>query len=456
MPKIYRALWQNVLFPLQNAVRGRQAIARYRFLNRSQWWSREQIEEFQWKECQRLLEVALTRVPYYRRKLPGVAAQDIRNWEDFRKLPILTRGDVEEHREDLRDQDLPQNGYHLHATGGSSGRPVRFYRTAESYDWRVAAKRRTYSWCGCEYGDRLLFLWGAPVGKPRRLAVWKQDTMDRLNRNQSIPTFAQSEAVWREVHLKLQRWRPEYLGGYVSSLMNFGRFAEAEGLRLPPLRAIVAAAEPLEEAQRMFLAATYGAPVFNTYGSREFMSIGGECDRHRGFHVAAENLVVETAGAGGEPSDILITDLHNHGTVFLRYAIGDYGVVSSKACPCGRGLPVLESVLGRTADTITLPGGRTISGIFFRHVLKDIPELVEFQVTQPRPDHVVVSAVLASPLSEQSRALFDSEMRRILQANSFELRPTESVTLSQSGKKRTIIPYAQTDTPQQLPGKVES
>ena len=444
MPKIYRAIWQEGLLPLGNAVRGRRAVERYRFLNQSQWLSREQILEFQWQECQKLLEVAFTRVPYYRRKLPGVAAGDIRGWKDFQMLPVLTRADVEEHREELRAQDLPRGSYHLHATGGSSGRPVRFYRTPESYDWRTAATRRTYSWSGYECGDRILFLWGAPVGKPRRLAVWKQHIMDTLNRYRAIPTFAQTEAVWRKVHAELESWRPEYLGGYVSSLMNFARFADAEGLRLPPVRAILTAAEPLAEPQRDFLGKVYGAPVFNTYGSREFMSVGGECERHCGLHVAAENLVVETAANGTpEASEILVTDLHNHGTVFLRYGTGDYGVMSAANCPCGRGLPRIASVAGRTADTLTLAGGRVVSGLYFFHLLKELPEVVEFQVTQPRRDQVVVSAVLSDPLSDRSRYLFDSEMRRILQETSFELRPTDALIRGPSGKKQTIIPYDQ-------------
>src|SRR6185369_5170593 len=144
-----------------------------RFLEKSQWRSPEQIREFQWTALRKLLAHAFGSVPYYRQKYTdaGVQLEDVRSWDDFRRLPPLTREEIRDHREELcstkyKGRLLP------HATGGSSGVPTRFYRTYESYDWRTAAKDRVYTWSGWRLGERSIYLWGAPVGPVPRVQTW--------------------------------------------------------------------------------------------------------------------------------------------------------------------------------------------------------------------------------------------------------------------------------------------
>src|SRR5436305_75 len=80
------------------------------------------------------------------------------------------------------------------------------------------------------------------------------------------------------------------------------------------------------------------------------------------------------------PSEILVTDLHNYGMPFIRYRIGDLGVLRTTGrCACGRGLPKLHSIEGRTLDILRTRNGRVVPGELFPHVMKDIPEIEEFQ-----------------------------------------------------------------------------
>src|SRR5262249_51196794 len=152
--------------------------------------------------------------------------------------------------------------------------------------------------------------------------------------------------------------------------------------------------------------AAYGAPLFNTYGSREFMSIAAECPEHRGLHVHAENLVLETQQAAEYgPSAFQVTDLHNYAMPFVRYEIGDMGLLSSRVCPCGRGLPLVENIEGRLLDALRTRDGRVIPGEWFPHVMKDIPEVREFQVEQKSLEDICVYTVLSRPLSQASRNL---------------------------------------------------
>lgn len=440
----YGRLYDSVLLPLASVARRRQYHRLRGFLERSQWWSAERLREFQWTELRKLLQVAFHSVPHYQRRYAAVGArfEDIRSWDDFRRLPVLTREEVNRCREELypvnfRGPRLP------HATGGSSGEPVRFYRTWESYDWRLAATHRAYSWSGCRPGERSLYLWAAPLPVSSRWSTWKSRCHAWLERRLVIPTWLQHEALWGEARRRALRFRPRYLVGYVSSLLGFARFLAARNEHIPGLHAVIAAAEALNPAVRSFLERALHAPVFETYGSREFMSIGAECEFHSGLHLNVENLVVETAASDADaPGQILVTDLHNLGTVFIRYALGDWGRLSARPCPCGRGLPLLASVAGRIADLIELPGRRTVSGLFFVHLLKELPEVLQYQVRQEAPDRLTLLLVLARELDPSSRALLESELRKVLGETPYEIRIVARIPPGPGGKHQPVVGLA--------------
>lgn len=433
----------NAYLKTRDALTGRAFTRNRDLLETSQWKSRDEVLAFQWKELEKLLDIAFKQIPFYQRKYAEAGAQrsDIRTIADFRKLPILSRDELVKNLADLSPQKPLGTQLHLHATGGSTGTPVRFYRSLESFDWRSACTKRAYGWSGLRLGDPTLHLWGSPAGKVPTKNQLKMK-LDQLLRNELIiPTFSQNEELWRHVYAEWNRYRPTHIIGYVSSLARFARFIDSAGL--PPLhqvQGILAAAEPLEPNIRNYVESVLKAPVFNTYGSREFMSIGAECEKRNGMHVHVENLVVETAKEPQDgPSEILITDLHNLGTIFIRYAIGDLGIVSDRRCDCGRGLPLLDSVQGRTFDVLRFADGRTVPGIYFRHILKEIPEILEYQVRQDSLEKITILAVVSRPISEKSRAFLDDELRKVLGSTQIAVEPVTEILKTRSGKNKTVV-----------------
>ena len=438
----YARLLESVLLPAHDRVRGRRYVERRRLLARSQWWSAERVREFQWQELKNLLAYAFTSVPYLRQKYrsAGIALEDVRSWDDFGRLPTLTRAEVNAHGRDLCS--AAYDGKLLpHSTGGSTGVPTRFFRTYESYDWRLAAKDRAYSWSGWHLGQRALYLWGAPIGSVSRRQAWKLRAHEMVQRQLVINTFSQSVELWQNVYARARVFRPVLVVGYVSSLEAFASYLARTGQVMPGPVSAIAAAEPLFDRARRQIEAGLGVPVFNTYGSREFMSIAAECECRDGLHVQAENLVVETKDqSGARPSEILVTDLHNYGTCFIRYEIGDLGSIADTPCRCGRGLPRLAVVEGRLLDALRTADGRTVPGEFFPHLLKEIPECAEYQVAQQSIGRIVISAVLRAPLSEASRSLLRSEIVRVFgSGTTCEVRPVDQVPRLQSGKRRVTV-----------------
>ncbi len=439
---MYTRLLESVLLPAYDRARGRQYMERRTFLERSQWWSAERVRQFQWTELKRLLTHVFASVPYlgHKYRAAGIALEDLQDWTDFRRLPPLTRAEVNAHGPDLcstayKGRLLP------HATGGSTGVPTRFFRTYESYDWRTAAKDRAYSWTGWRMGEPALYLWGAPVGSPPWRQALKTRAYEAVQRQLIVNTFSQSDELWNDVYLRALKFRPVLVVGYVSSLEAFAAHLRRTKQTIPGVKCAIAAAEPLFEDARRRIEQGLGVPLANTYGSREFMSVAAECECRDGLHIHAENLVVETRHQNGDaPSEILITDLHNYGMPFVRYETGDMGRLADAPCRCGRGLPRLEAVEGRLLDALRTADGRTVPGEFFPHLLKDIPEVAHYRVEQTRIDRLVISAVLSRPLSERSERLLRGEVGKIFgSGTACELQPVPRIPRLSSGKRRITV-----------------
>ena len=438
----YSRLLESVLLPAYDRVRGRRYVDRRTFLERSQWWSEERLREFQWSELKKLLAHAFTSVPYLTEKYrkAGIALADLRSWDDFRRLPPLTRAEVNAHGPELcstayKGKLLP------HATGGSTGVPTRFFRTYESYDWRQAAKDRAYSWAGWRPGAPAMHLWGAPVGWVPRRQAWKTRAHQAVQRQLIINTLSQSDALWSDVCSRALKFRPVLIVGYVSSLEAFASYLQRTKRTIPGITSAIAAAEPLFERTRQRIEDALGVPLSNTYGSREFMSIAGECECRDGLHIHAENLVVEMRDPDADtPSEILVTDLHNYGMPFVRYETGDLGTMTDTPCRCGRGLPRLKAIEGRVLDAMRTADGRTVPGEFFPILLLEIPEVAQYRVRQERIDRIVISAVLKGPVSESSATLLRREIQRVFGSTTVcTLLGVSHIPPLSSGKRRITV-----------------
>ena len=443
---IYSRVLERHLIPAYYNLRGRSYSKTRDLMERSQWWSADQTQEFQWRELHRLLEHAFHSVPYYRNKYASVGIElgDIKTREDFAQLPVLTRDELNAHRGELCSE-APAGRLIPHATGGSSGIPTRFFITAESYDRRCAATARAYSWSGCRIGEPSLYLWGAPVGRVSRFQKTKLDAYRFLRRERMIATFQQTPELWETTFKTALRFRPRYIVGYVSSLEQLARLLLARDLRIPGIKAVIAGAEPVSQASRDLVIEAFHAPLYDTYGSREFMSIAAECEEHHGLHIHAENLLVETeASADGGASELLVTDLHNYGMPFIRYRIGDLGTMADSPCPCGRGLPMIRRIEGRVLEVLRTRDGRAVSPILWRHVLKDVPEVKEFQIQQVSLDEIILSLVLARPLAHQSEILLRHEMAKIFSPSTrLTIKGVEAIPKLPSGKRRLSVGIGQ-------------
>ena len=444
----YAFFYQRVLSPLHEGVLKRRKTLAYRtLLEASQWWPPERLRAFQRDELRTLLAHAARSVPFWqaRFKACGMTDRDIEQDESLWKLPVITKQEIRAHAEEMVSTQFSGKTWSK-ATGGSTGIPLQFEYTPESYAWRMATTKRGYGWAGCDDGLKQAYLWGGAVG---RVPLWKrlkEQLHHHLERKRYFNCFDFDEERMTQYLRMLNRYQPEVIVGYTNPLYHFAEFvSRVGGIHFSP-KAVITGAEALHAFQRDLMRRVFGCPVFNTYGSREFMLIASECEAHRGLHVSAENLLVEILRDDGSPAKpgemgrVVVTDLHNYGMPFIRYELGDLGVVSDAPCPCGRGLPLLAEVVGRSLDMIKAPDGRLVPGEFFPHLLKEFRGVRQFQVVQDRVDRLTVRLVTDGSFEEGQLETIRREVHKTVGGSlQVEFAFVDQIPLTATGKFRVTV-----------------
>lgn len=360
------------------------------FLERSQWWPRARLEELQMQKLSGLLEHAYAKVPFYRHRFDeaGVRPSSIQSPADLRCLPILTKQDIQEHREELLTGGADRKQLIENHTGGSTGSPLTFYQDPSFAAWSDADKLRNYRMAGYELGQRWAFLWGSDYDAGTHKGQYGRFKDWLVYNTLWINTFDLTLDTLRQAAVQLSHWKPEILVAYVSSAVLLARLVQEGGVPEIRFRAIQTSAEVLTPEARQLLQETFGCPAFDRYGCREVGNIAHECDAHQGLHILAENNLVEFMDSEGHPAPpgqlgrMVVTNLNNYAMPLIRYETGDWGVYSDQPCRCDRGLPVLKTVVGRTSDIITSPSGKLLHGEFFTHLFYKISGIYQFRVVQ--------------------------------------------------------------------------
>ena len=444
---MYKYLFQNILYPLyETGLRRRNTLIYRDAMLENQWKSSDELKDLQWQELVKLLYHAYEHSPYYQDlfKTLQVHPADIRTYQDFQKLPVCSREDVVAHKERMIAQNYRTRVIHK-STGGSTGVPVQFALDRDSYEWRTAATQRGYQWAGCEAGQHTLYMWGVDIGSPGVLKRLKTDFYHKFFNRKMFNCFEFTEQEMSRCLNYINTRRPSGIVAFTTTIYNFAKYVDENGLKCNPVNAVITGAEKLYDHQREFIETTLQTTVFNTYGCREFMLIAAECEKHEGLHVSVDNLFVEVLDDGkpatpGDSGEIIITDLHNYGMPFIRYRNGDVVKQSDRLCSCGRGLPLIEDVDGRRMDEIVAVNGKVLSGGFFPHLMKEFPEVGKYQVIQKAQDQLILKIVKKSDLTSEQLDFCQEEIRKVTGVEMrIDFQFVDEIPLTTSGKYRVTI-----------------
>lgn len=430
-------------------VRGYHRWSIRRRVETNQRLSRDELARLNESEFLRHVHRSIARFPFYAERVKAHRGSLPKPGEAVRpaELPVWTRHDQ---RAFFAQQDHPGDSMFAHQTSGSTSLPIRFHITRESWEWRNAIVDRAYAFAQAEEGRKSLYVWAAEQKKPSLKQRVKHGVHMALQRRAVFDAFQQFGDAEREACIRLiNTFRPHAIVGYTGQLVDVARYARDHGGLLTwRAKTLVNAAEGLQAGQRELLQQYLVDQVFLSYGCREFMSIGMECDRHAGYHLNTDNLLVEVVDEDGRPAApgtegrIVVTDFHNAATPFIRYEIGDIGVMApaEPACACGRPFPLLASVDGRLQDVVHTPSG-PISGLYITYTMRQFDDWIEgYQVVQDAKDRVRVRLLTKTDFTPERLAPVEALLKKKLgDSMTIEFERATELTRRRSGKVALVI-----------------
>jgi phenylacetate-CoA ligase len=425
---------------------GRERV--YRLLRESERLHPDELARLQLDAARELLSSARS-IPFYRDRLRAASLEpeDLRMIGDLAVLPALERRElVEQGVHGLRGAD--GRGI-LRTTSGSTGAPVQALWGRTMLTWGAAVERRSLDWIGIPPGSRLDYI----RGRPARERSWTAARARAAMRNSRLVDagLATSPVTRPALVERLVQDPPTVISGPAPCLYLLG-LALLEDGRTPAFQACLSHGSQLHEHYRRVIEAAFGCPVWERFGTVETGVIVHPCREESSLHMPAEVLYVELVRAGGSPAgagevgEILVTTLRNPAMPLIRYRTGDLAVRREDPCSCGRTLPMLERVIGRTPDLlVTSSGGLIAPADVVRSAVASAPEaVVDLEIAQREDLSLDVRIVLRNGVQtpDAIRCVADALDELVGIRGSARVEAVDALPLPASGKRRHVISEA--------------
>ncbi len=410
-------------------------------------WSAAAWERWTEERLARLLHRAATRVPYYREQWAARRRRgDTASVERLENWPILKKAALREAPRAFVADDCDIRRMMQVETSGTTGTPLALWRSrATETAWYAIVEARLRAWNGVSRHDRWSNLGGQRVtaGGRRNPPFWVWNAPMHQLYLSSYHVAPANVPAYLEA---LSRYRIRYVLGYPSAMHALARIVLERKREAPRLDLFLSNAEPLLRLQRDAIREAFRCRVVDTYGQGEIVCAASECGSGT-LHLWPDVGVTEwIGGTGGEPAvpggsgDLVCTGLVNPDMPLIRYAVGDRArrPRSETRCACGRSLPVLEALEGRTSDLIRTPDGTTIGGL--DTVFHSGLPMHEAQIVQESLKRFRINVVPAAGFGEAHRQdLVRGVRARIGHEVDVDVVLVESIPRTSAGKFRVQV-----------------
>lgn len=420
----------------------------YAFLQESQWWSRERLEEYQLAQLGKLLDHAYENVPYYRRVFDerGLKPKDIQDFKDLQLLPYLTKEIIQKNLEDLKARNYPPSKFGYVTTGGSTGIPMGFYLengVSNAREWAFMLTQ--WNRVGFKIGDRCVVLRGNAVRSASKGKFWEYDP---INKNLILSSYHLTDENMPKYIEKIKKFKPNFIQAYPSAITILAKFMQEHSIRpFYSVKALLCGSENLYTWQRELLEEVFQCRVYSWYGNSEQAVLAGECEKSTYYHIFPEYGIVELIGKGGKPltgedeiGEIVATGLNNFICPLIRYRTMDLAVPANGMCECGRNYPLLRNVEGRLQELIVTKNGRLISMTAINMHSDVFDNVKQFQFYQDKNGEVIFNIVRKDGYTEKDTGYIEKELGKKLGYDvDLIIRFVDSIPRTQSGKYRFLI-----------------
>jgi len=447
--RAHELLSRNVLLPaarLKRAVRpsSRAVIHAYydglKFRRQAESWNRAEKSQYLLQRLRFVVRRAYAETDYYRELFDriGFDTRSEFGFDEFALIPVLEREDIRTAGRALISNRMSMGQLQKDATGGSTGSPTELWLGPEERGWKESAGEYFMRRMGVPSGARTGLLWGhnldphAPTSLRERLYALQTNS-------RYFDCLRLSRDTLDQYHSQFESWRPTTIIAYASALGHLAEHILERRLRPNyPSGCFVTGAEKLLPAHREMIETAFGRPVHERYGSRDAgyiaFQIKPNCSHE--YEVDWANILVEPE-ADDQESDVLVTKLHADGMPMLRYRIGDVGRFPVGSKP-GHPAFVLDEVIGRDVDRISLPDGRWITGLQIPHLIKDYP-VREYMFIQRSDYSIEIRIAPTTRFTDEAGAKILDIVRANLPGLKVSLQLVSQIPRTAANKWRPVV-----------------
>lgn len=445
-PKIIRKPIVNMYNSFPDTMKyGRIFKQKYEFLQKSQWWSQEQHNEYQLREIQKIIEYSYENVPYYTRifKENGISPQDIKDFSDLKRIPYLTKEIIQNNLQDLVSRKYKKTDIKYVTTGGSTGIPMGFYQdkyTETKIEWA--------------YIENLWHRVGYDIGKSYKMAVIRENIPETGNyeykgRNLILSSFNLTKNNMKEYIERIINFKPDFIQAFPSTISLLAKYIVDVNIPMESenLKAIICGSENLYDFQRELIEKAFKTRVYSFYGHTEHSCLAGECEESNFYHIQSEYGYVELIDSKGEYvlkeeelGEIVCTGFNNYVVPFIRYRTGDMAVNTNEKCKCGRNYRLIKKVDGRQQDYFIDKSGSKITFTCSDNALWQVKHKIYlYQYVQNEIGKVILCIQCKDEFSEEERAVVIKDFRKFYPQFDIELKFMECIERTGRGKFRYLV-----------------
>ncbi len=397
----------------------------------------KEYEDYIHQKKREIVAFHLQNNPFYRDLCKG---KNVNNWND---LPILTKTNLQQPLSQRLSKGYNEKNVFVNKTSGSSGQPFIFAKDKPAHALTWASTIYRFGWYTIDFNTSYQARF---YGIPKDFLGYRKERLkDFLSKRYRFSIFDLSDTVLDKVLQKFRKEKFEYINGYTSSIVLFAKYLKDKNIVLkevcPTLKSCMTTSEMLFPEDRLLLETQFGIPIINEYGASELDLIAFENPQGE-WQVNAETLFVEILDdnnvpvPNGQEGRIVITALYNKAHPFIRYEIGDIGVLEESST---FKKPILKQLIGRTNDVAILPSGKKSPGLTFYYVTKSIIEddgnVKEFIIKQTKVDTFEIDYVSENELSDDQVAKIEDAIALYLEPNlNFTFHRKETLERTNRGK----------------------
>lgn len=402
-----------------------------------------------------VIRYAANSVPWYQDmfRQQRIDPRDIASATGLEQLPILDKGDVRVSPDAFRAQTLEGKRAIPFKTSGTTGEPLIVYHDPGSivsnFAYCEPEKQVVAEILGRRRDIRQLAIISMPATLHRIWGVYRDWSFIPVPSEQSLVPVETSigDAVDH-----INQARPTVLSGYGSYLETLFRYVAANDIKMHRPKLVSYAADAITDVGQELIRNEFGIPLISRYSSVESFRIGFTCPEYNGFHIRSDIChlrVVDENGQNvpaGHSGEIIISNLVNRGTVLLNYRLGDRGVISKSACPCGRPMPLLSELEGRAEDVVTLESGQTVHPRAIWRLIGGHSRVVRYQLIQREINRFELRLVTVDSSDfNDLAAQLSIELRQLLRGAQIDCVCLDSIPVPPGGKFRPVISLHSTE-----------